>query len=225
MTAASVCAPGLREVRLYGALGRQFGRLFRLAVATPAEAVQALRAVLPGFERAFVGSDGRASYHVFVGRGPLRRDIGKEEAEAPLGEADPIRFVPVVQGAKRQGVWQTIAGVVLIVAGFANNGNPELIRLGVALLLGGVVGLLSPQRRKEQEREKTPSYAFDGPINNTEQGGPVPLVFGRVICGSTVVSQGLSTEQVVLSPPTWGPDPTLPAYEPEYPWPGNSDGI
>ena len=49
------CAAVLREVRLYGALGREFGRVLHLAVATPAEAVRALRAVLPGFERAFLG--------------------------------------------------------------------------------------------------------------------------------------------------------------------------
>ena len=65
----------LREVRLYGALGREFGRVFRLAVATPAEAVRALIAVLPGFERAFIGRDGRQGYHVFVGRSALRREF------------------------------------------------------------------------------------------------------------------------------------------------------
>lgn len=185
----------LREVRLYGELGRQFGRVFRLAVATPAEAVRALCAVLPGFERAFLGKDGKAAYHVFVGRGALRRDIPEDEVQAPLGSHDPIRFVPLIAGAKRAGAVQTIVGVVLVAVGVWFE-QPWLVDVGVTMVVGGVIQLLSPQRKKEQRNEGLPSYAFDGPVNNTEQGGPVPLLFGRLICGSVVVSQGLSTEEL-----------------------------
>lgn len=212
----------LREVRLYGALGRQFGRVFRLAVATPAEAVHALCCVLPGFEKAFLGRDGRAAYHVFVGRGEQRRDIPEAEAGAPLGATDPIRLVPVVAGAKRGGALQTITGYVLTWVGYALfvNGFPALgqfvNQLGYSMMLSGVVQMLSPQRPKEQRVENQPSYAFDGPLNNVEQGGPVPLLFGRVICGSVVVSQGLSTEELVLqtAPPALDPVPLPPWEEP-----------
>ena len=203
MTAAALCVatPGLREVRLYGALGRRFGRVFRLAVSTPAEAVRALCAVLPGFERAFLGADGRAAYHVFVGRGAQRRDIGKEDAAAPVGASEPIRFVPVIQGAKRQGVLQTIVGYVIFAVG-VYYGKPSMVALGESLILGGVIQMLSPQRvGRDPRQENLPSYAFDGPVNNTEQGGPVPVAYGRVICGSTVVSQGLSTTE--LHVPGW----------------------
>jgi predicted phage tail protein len=218
MTALAL--PVVREVWLYGVLGRQFGRVFRLAVKTPAEAVQALCAVLPGFRRAFTGSDGRAAYHVFVGRGALRRDISAEQTAEPLGAAEPIRFVPVVAGAKRQGAFQTILGVVLLVAAAFGYGNNQTVALGLQLVLGGVIQLLSPQRKKDEKDNRALSYAFDGPVNNTEQGGPVPLVFGRVICGSTVVSQGLSTEEVII-PAVDAIDPqTLPGYEPGFPTDG-----
>jgi len=39
----------LRTIRLYGPLGTRFGREFRLAVDSPAEAVRALCVLLPGF--------------------------------------------------------------------------------------------------------------------------------------------------------------------------------
>lgn len=213
---STLAVPVLREVRLYGALGRQFGRLFKLAVATPAEAAQALCAVVPGFRQAFTGRDGRAQYHVFVGRSFARRDLTTEQCEEPLGQTEPIRFVPVISGAKRGGLLQTIIGVTLIVAGFE---NPLLVQVGVALVIGGVTQLLSPQRLKQPGAENVASYAFDGPVNTTEQGGPVPVALGRVICGSTVVSQGLSTSDLLIAgaygsnsevEPT---EPTLPSYE------------
>lgn len=49
----------IRTVRLYGWLGRAFGREHRLAVASPAEAVRALCALLPGFEKALADSGER----------------------------------------------------------------------------------------------------------------------------------------------------------------------
>lgn len=228
MTALAM--PVLREVRLYGALGRQFGRVFRLAVATPAEAVQALRAVLPGFERAFVGRDGAQAYHVYVGRGALRRDIGEAEAAAPVGATEPIRLVPAIEGAKRAGARQTIIGAILFVVGAVLSANgygfvgKPLMDLGVAMMIGGVIQLLSPQRKdKDDKIEGQASYAFDGPVNITEQGGPVPLAYGRVIIGSTVVSQGLSTTEIVIpvAPPL--PEPPLPDWEGGGP--GGADGI
>lgn len=211
----------LREVRLYGALGQQFGRLFKLAVATPAEAVAALRAVLPGFERAFVGRDGRAAYHVFVGRREQRRDIGEKDLNAPLGASEPIRLVPVIAGAKRGGVLQTVIGVVLLVAAFVGYGNQYTVQLGISLILGGVIQMLSPQRVGRDDRDASaPSYAFDGPVNNVEQGGPVPLIFGRVVCGSTVVSQGLSSGLLIV---TTGP-PLTPVALPPYEQPAPESG-
>ena len=219
-------AQGLREVRLYGALGRQFGRVFRLAVATPAEAVRALRAVLPGFERAFVGSDGRQAYHVFVGRQRQRRDVAEEELQQPLGSDEPIRLVPVVAGAKNGGLFQTVLGVALIAAGLVLTAygygavGQYAITAGVSMVLSGVVQLLSPQRKNKDPTTNQPSYAFDGPVNNVEQGGPVPVIFGRVMTGSVVVSQGLSTEDLVVvgPPPPPIPVPPRPVYEPLDPY-------
>lgn len=211
LAAVPVAVPLLREVRLYGRLGRQFGRVFRLAVQTPAEAARALCALLPGFRQALLGPDGRGAYHVFVGRGQRRHDIGEEEVQASVGSADVIRFVPVVEGAKRAGVLQTVVGIALIAYGVFGGGGPVFTQAGVAMLLGGVIQLLSPQRKKEERKpEGQTSYAFDGPVNITEQGGPVPVALGRVICGSTVVSQGLSTVQIVAPAPAPLPEPPVP---------------
>lgn len=223
----------LREVRLYGPLGQRFGRVHRLAVATPAEAAQALAAVLPGFERAFAGAVGKpaARYHVFVGRGAGRECIGIDRAVEPVGRTEPIRFVPVIEGAKRGGLLQVVLGVALIAltawnplglfagqfAVFAGAGS-----LGAALTLGGLVQVLSPQRQlgAAVQADKLPSYGFDnGPVNTTQQGLPVPIGFGRMVIGSAVISAGLATEDLIPAvPPAPIPPATLPPYVPPDPY-------
>lgn len=222
----------LRDVRLYGDLGRRFGRLHRLAVATSAEAVQALCAVLPGFERAFVGPDGRAGYHVFVGRGTGRSAITIEHAADPVGRAEPIRIVPAIAGAK-SGVLPILIGAILIymsggmaAAGMAAEGTlggfvaGVGMAIGKALVLGGIIQLLSPQNRggAGAKAENMPSYNYDGPVNTTQEGVPVPLGYGRCFVGSAVVSAGIDTsDQVSAAPPPAPPVvQELPPEQPQY---------
>ena len=67
------------------------------------------------------------------------------------------------------------------------------------MVLGGVVQLLSPQQSYDSASsvspENKPSYNFNGPVNTTAQGHPVPLCYGRMIVGSAVISAGLETRQ------------------------------
>lgn len=234
----------IREVRLYGPLGRRFGRVHHLAVSTPAEAAQALAAVLPGFERAFAGAVGApaARYHVFVGRGAGRECIGLDRAVEPVGRTEPIRFVPVIEGAKRGGMLQIALGVALLVAapylagalwgagasiGLAAGVASGGAMLGKMLILGGIVQLLTPQRQggAAVTAEKLPSYGFDnGPVNTTQQGLPVPIGFGRMVIGSATISAGLATEDLIPAvPPAAIPPATLPPYMPWDPYASNSD--
>lgn len=182
----------MRDVKLYGHLGKRFGKLFRLDVASPAEAILALKAQLAGFEQEMV-KDGR-SYHVFVGN----QDIS--EAGLILQSHNlPIKIVPVVAGAGGKGVLQTIVGATLIAISFLPiPGVQPLFSIGVSLILGGVAQMLTPNPKATNlnNANANPSYAFNGPINTTAQGNPVPILYGRLIVGSQVVSVGLSVEQL-----------------------------
>ena len=53
----------MRTIRLYGALGEQFGRVWRLDVKSPAEAVRALCSQLPGF-RQYLQKNSAPGYRV-----------------------------------------------------------------------------------------------------------------------------------------------------------------
>jgi predicted phage tail protein len=116
----------LRTIRLYGYLGAQFGRVHRLAVASCAEAVQALCVLLPGFERELMTSKDRGvGYACFLGR----RNLADDQLCDLAGQED-IRIAPMVQGAKRGGLFTLVLGAALFFAA------PYLVNPATAGLLG-----------------------------------------------------------------------------------------
>lgn len=215
----------LREVRLYGELGRRFGRRHRLAIRTPHEAVRALVATVDGFGR-FLLERADLGYRVFVDRAAC----ALEQLHAPIARSEVVKIVPVVGGAKRGGLGLLLAGVLLfygapfaggLMSGTVSGGLVASygMKIGVALMLGGVMQLLSPQRKggSATPTQNEPSYAFGGAANPTQQGVAVPLVYGRVITGGPEISGGLLAEEIAapVAPSPPAPEP-LPDWQNYY---------
>lgn len=183
----------MKTVRLYGRLGTMFGREHRLAVSNAREAVRALCILIPGFQQHM--QDEHSTYTVFLGQ----RNVGKDELADPAGRND-IRIAPVPAGAKRAGLFQVIVGVVLVVAGFFTGGatwGPAMMVMGAGMVLSGAMLMLSPQSTGSSAQDgpnNRPSYAFNGPVNTAAQGNPVPILYGRLIIGSCVISGGVYAE-------------------------------
>lgn len=186
----------VRTIRLYGVLGAKFGRVHRMAVASAAEAIRALGAQIQGFDAFLTQSkDKGLGYAVFYGK----QNLAEDELRNLAGE--DIRIAPMILGSKSGGVFNIILGAVLVVVGavatywgFGAIGAP-LIKMGVAMMVGGVVQLLTPQPKGSSAKdrpENTPSHAFNGPINTQAQGNPVPVLYGELIVGSAVISAGIS---------------------------------
>lgn len=216
----------LREVRLYGHLARRFGRVHRFDVGSPAEAVRALTANFPGFEQ-HVLAHNEPGYRVLVGQ----RGLAREQLALPAAGGEPIRIVPVVAGAKRGGIGQIILGTVLIIAGSVATslGFPKvgkyLTQAGIASILGGVVQLLTPLPPGPKERpENQPSYFFDGAVNTTAQGQPVPVLFGRLVVGSAVISTGILAEDIAAPSAANPPPETMPEEQDLYYWESGTVG-
>ncbi len=185
-------APVLRSVRLYGVLGARFGREYRLAVASPREAMRALAAQVPGF-RAFLETSRERGllYAVFVGR----RNLPEAELDLGAGSAD-IRIAPVMTGSKKAGLFQTVLGAVMVGVAVMT-GNFALGAAGVGMMAGGVVSMLSPQAAglsTKEQAENTPSYAFGGAVTTVAQGNPVALGYGRRRSGGALISGGILPE-------------------------------
>ena len=196
----------LKTIRLYGRLGAEFGRLHRLAVSSTTEAIRALCVLLPGFETRLLDSESKGvRYACFIGR----RNLGEDELARPAGNED-IRIAPMPAGAKRGGLMQVVVGVALVVASFIPGLNAiawgtmtlsgAMASMGMAMALGGLVQMLSPQQRALSVKDgpnNGASYNFNGPVNTTAQGNPVPLLYGEMIVGSSTISAGIYSEDQV----------------------------
>ncbi len=198
----------LRTIKLSGSLARQFGRENKLAVANTAEAVRALCAMRPGFEKFLMEAKDRGlTFAVFVDR----ENITKDELNNPIG-ASVIRIMPVLAGSKRAGVLNVIAGAVLtavgavMVFGLGWTGvgafvGKTLMASGISMMDGGIVQMQTPvPKDRQREEDDRRSYTFNGPLNARAQGASVPLLYGELIVGSVVVSAGISVEDNYFVP-------------------------
>ncbi|MDT7310337.1 MULTISPECIES: tail assembly protein [Enterobacteriaceae] len=192
----------MTRIELGGALGKTFGRTHDRLIRTTAEAINALSKTICGFEQYLNTSKNRGlTYAVFKGK----RNIGKDDLCFPV-TGEVIRIIPVVIGSKKAGLLQTVLGAVLVVVGVAvgylSGGTLSAVgygaaKLGAAMMLGGVVQMLSPQPAglaSKQDAENRASYAFGGVTNTAAQGNPVPILYGRRRIGGAIISGGIYVE-------------------------------
>ena len=179
----------LKTIRLYGELGKKFGKEFQLDVASPAEAVRLLAANFKDFAPFFVGENKDKKYHILLNE----QDLDAEQSFHPSSNKEVIKIIPVVEGTMDNPLVRIVVGLVLIYF------FPES-PVGYALVLGGVSQLLFPVPNPVNDIEddaNRPSYNFDGPVNTIRQGNPVPVGYGQLRVGSQVVSAGFFSEGLV----------------------------
>ena len=205
----------LRKIKLYGPLAEFIGRrVLQADIATAAEAVRFLVANFPGVEQHM------ADQHYRVSTGNF--DLSLDELHYPAGQEE-VRIMPVVAGAGGS-TGKILLGIGLIAASFllpgagafgttsifgvsAAQGGAVLAGIGTALsvvgaslVLGGVAQLLSPVPKVAQgvdtQNDPRKSYSFSGIQQTSRQGVPVPVVYGKTLTGSVVISAGVDTVQV-----------------------------
>lgn len=204
----------MKTVKLLGELGKNFGKEFTLDIKNPAEAIRALCANFPEFEKHLIESEKRGvAYRVLVGKASVKLN----ELANPSGKQE-IKFVPVLQGAGGN-TGMIILGAALIVASFYVPGSMFAIEaalatgisvttmagytfaVGAMLALSGAAGILTPSQGgapqdMNNSPDNKPSYTFNGAINTSAQGYPVPVGYGRMIVGSAVISAGIVAEEL-----------------------------
>ncbi len=211
----------MKVVKVYGALKERLGGqgTFELDVFNAAEAIKALCSNFSGLDKWFIdsGRDGIA-YKVLLGE----TEIGEDEEGThnfenllyPWSEKEVFHITPVLVGSG--GGWGRIAfGVAMIGLAFATGGvtaaaffkgaavpgslagagffAKSAIYIGAGLVLGGVSQLLTPVPKAPPEAKKLQSFSFSGITQTAQQGGPIPIVYGKCFVGSAVLSAGLDT--------------------------------
>ena len=149
-------------------------------------------------------------------------EIGEEEIHYPV--AEEIKIVPVIAGAGG-GVGRFLVGAALIglsiatlgigalsltgfsaagvMAGGASLTAAKLLaiggNIGIALALSGVSEMLFPMPEPpkfENDQDPRISFNFGGTPNTSRAGTTLPVVYGEIFTGSTVISMDVTTDQV-----------------------------
>lgn len=194
-------------IRLYGDMGKRFGKQHRLAVSTPGEAIRALCVIKPGFA-AYLRERFDQPFRVIRGEEALDED----GLLAPVGRAEVIKIVPVVAGAK-DGFGQILLGAALIGLAFYTAGGSSAFSdvlysyigsswmqsAGIALVLGGVAGMLATTPKMNNagldSGGNAETFSFNNPTLTTGQGGAVPVLYGTMRIGGHIISAGIDAQQ------------------------------
>ncbi|EPF6161721.1 tail assembly protein [Citrobacter sedlakii] len=193
----------MTTIKLSGSLASLFGREHQRLIGPTREAFRALSATIPGFEKFMNTSKARGlTFAVFVDK----NNVTQDDLDFPNG-GRTIRIVPIIMGSKRAGVLQTILGAVLVVVGVLGSTigqawgggvwGPAAWKIGAAMMVGGVVQMLSPQPAglaSKQDAANQASYAFGGVTNTAAQGYPVSLLYGKRLIGGAIISAGIYVE-------------------------------
>ena len=192
-----------RTIKLKGRMGELFGEEHRLNVKTIQEAMHAID-VMKGGLRRYIMECTDLGIKFTVQRGSEVKAYAKENIDDFIGEDeignilddDDIIITPVPAGALLgkifKAVFKVIAGALLIWGAIVTGGALGVVlgAMGAMLALQGIIEMMTPDADQNDEPEK--SSLFNGPVNTTKVGVPVPMAYGRVECGGVVTNFGFT---------------------------------
>ena len=201
----------MKTVKVSGELAKFLGsNSFKFDVATPAEAIQALLVNFKGLEQWLLDSEKNGvAYNVKVGKEKIYKD-NINDLNGFWSNKDVFSIRPIIQGAGR-GFTKFLTGALLLGVGFAVGGGllgaklaaytkaiSFVKKVGWILAIGGVSEMLSPQDKIPdiQTPNLSESFSLSGLRNISHLGTAVPIAYGRVFVGSTIISTGLDTDEV-----------------------------
>lgn len=202
----------LVNIKLHGHLGAKIGENWNLAVLSVGEAVHAINCLTGKLYKYLTEKDKEgAKYRVLINGRDFKynekpsldnlESIKTCELVMKNNLLETIDIVPVIEGADGD-IGAIILGAVLIIIGIFVPGlgvlGTMLIIGGIGLIAAGVINLLTspPQFEDFRSANQRISYLFNGPVNVTNEGGPVPIGYGRLLVGSQVISASYEVTSV-----------------------------
>ena len=189
----------LTTVILGGPLGKKYGRRFEFMLHRPIDAIKALHCNFPDFVETMQGYADKGMEFRITDLSNGRRDLSLDESTT-LNRPKVLRLAPVVAGASEQTAkanTQLAIAAVLAVAAIALSGGTTapwvvqaLAAMSVSFAIQGALGHYAAhqsKKNKREQKEKNPSNLFSNQENVTEAGGPVPVGYGQMMVGSTVI--------------------------------------
>ena len=191
----------LKKIKVYGTLRKFLGQAeFEVDLNTPREAISFLVCNFKGIEKHMADQ----FYTIQVGARVITEDLLSFRSQ------DDIKIIPVVHGNFLPillGAASLFTAITITSGTFLGSTLlvSALTTMGTTLIIDGVTSMLTPQETTQSavsgQDSTDPSalasnYSFTGLPNISNAGVPVNLVYGEILVGSIVVSNGVDTVQV-----------------------------
>ena len=212
-----------RTIYLNGKMGKLFGEVWKLNAATVAECMHGIDCQREGKLKQYLLDCTEKGIMFTVQRGEEFLDY--DNLQMNLAEDDLI-ITPVPAGSGNK-LLKVIAGFALMVLGawMVMQGGLAMLAggmavgmVGSALLNSGMAEYMAPKKPGEQGD----AFLFDGPVNTTKQGVPVPLAYGQLMVGGTPIAFGFTDRETTASSGFTFKSGTSVAYATDGQFPPNS---
>ena len=179
----------MTDVFIHGILAKEYQAHFKFNLKSSTDVLKAIDCNREGFmARIFQLQKEGFYYDVIIDK----KRIKNAEDFKVLTKASRIDLVPVIIGSGPIGAVISAIGGILFpgaAAGLAANVFAAVALAGISYLLTPKpdLGLPAQQEISAEAAAQKESYVFSGNVNLTRQGTPLPLGYGRLKVGSSVV--------------------------------------
>lgn len=183
----------LRRIHLHGSLAKIHPGPIEVFAETVAEALKSISMQLPGFRPDPI--NGRKRVQV----------LGFDTVESLVTPSDTqdIHVYPQFNGGKNGGFVQIGIGALLIAASFAATAfdmpflGSVLLKVGIMLIIGGLLQLLQQPKRDDKDKEQRKSHYLSGQQNTVEIGTRIGILYGRRRIGGHYLSFQVSSNGAI----------------------------
>ena len=163
----------MKNVYLHGELGSTLGKRWELEVDSVQEALWAIEANTGKLTKFLSENQDKFQHYTFLVDDKTLERQTELESSLPRKSRN-IHIMPQISGS-------------------------ELVTIITAIVTAVATGLIMQalfKPPKPKEEKETKSYLFSGPVNTAAQGVPIPIGYGRLRVGSTVISASLRNQQL-----------------------------
>lgn len=178
----------MKTVYLHGDLGKKFVRKLKVDAKTVPEIMWALECNLDGFFEHLLRLSREGTEYIMLSKrqSENKESVPIEDVISPESfgmnyKNDEVHFICAIQGG---GV---ITAIVTAVKSFTLVGFIKAVAISVAISFVMQALFKPPEPPKPGEQVSTKSFLLSGSQNKTAQGVPVPLGYGRMMVGSSVI--------------------------------------
>ena len=184
----------LVKIRLHGLLAKKIGREFNLAVNSVAEAIRAVNILTDNAWQRLLATHARNNLHLDIVVNGKKMKV--PAALRNIKNTDPVNE-KMIHKVKNSELYIKNNNLKTIDITPAIEGSAALVATIIVAIITAIITymLMKPPKFEdfrafdEAPQKSRQSYLFGGPQNTVNEGGPIPLGYGRLVVGSQTIAQ------------------------------------